>query len=40
MTQDARHYDADTYPQFVEAHIAWAQEPSPRPERIIRHVTH
>ncbi len=40
MTQDARHYDADTYPQFLEAHISWAQEPSPRPERIIRHVTH
>ncbi|MDO4399945.1 MAG: hypothetical protein Q4D27_03230 [Coriobacteriia bacterium] len=38
MTHDARrHYD-DTYPQFLEIHLAWCQPPSPRPDRIIRHV--
>ncbi len=38
MTHDARRYDADTYPQFLEVHIAWCQPPSPRPEKIVRHV--
>ena len=39
MTHDARRFDVDTYPQFLEAHVAWCQPPAPRPERIIRHVT-
>lgn len=39
MTHDARRHDVDTYPQFLEVHVAWCQQPSPRPERIVRHVT-
>ena len=39
MTHDARRFDIDTYPQFLEVHLAWCQPPAPRPERIIRHVT-
>ena len=39
MTHDARRHDIDTYPQFLEVHLAWCQSPAPRPERIIRHVT-
>lgn len=38
MTYDARRYDVDTYPQFLEVHLAWCQPPSPRPDRIVRHV--
>jgi hypothetical protein len=38
MTYDARRHDVDTYPQFLEVHLAWCQPPSPRPDRIIRHV--
>ena len=38
MTHDARRHYADTYPQFLEIHLAWCQPPSPRPDRIIRHV--
>lgn len=40
MAHDARHYDVDTYPQFIEVHLAWAQPPSPRPERIVRHIVY
>lgn len=38
MTYDARRHDVDTYPQFLEVHLAWCQPPAPRPDRIIRHV--
>ena len=39
MTHDARRFDVDTYPQFLEVHLAWCQPPAPKPERIVRHVT-
>ena len=39
MTHDARRFDIDTYPQFLEVHLAWCQPPAPKPERIVRHVT-
>ena len=38
MTSDARQKDIDMFPQFLEVHLAWAQPPTPRPERIVRHV--
>ena len=39
MTHDARRFDVDTYPQFLEVHLSWCQPPAPRPECIVRHVT-
>lgn len=39
MTADARPFDEDTFPQFIEATVAWCAAPSPKPERLIRHVT-
>lgn len=38
MTHDARRPDADTYPQFLEVHLAWCQPPAPRPDKVVRHV--
>ena len=38
LMHDARRYDADTYPQFLEVHLCWCQPPAPKPDRIVRHI--